>query len=275
MLILDLQFFGGRGASSSSGGGGSGASVFAANVASANNNATSNDDAQADDTTQAQAMGASYDVFMQMSDDDKADYIAQAVAQGAVPDFLAQNDFQKFLYHSGMNDRPQLVSDSALDAMNGTEVFRTVNLARDTRHGYTYTADQVAAQITKGTITKVSDTGGSAYGRGLYFADNYHDSVAYGNTRGDIKRTAVVRGKLNSNARLINYNTASHGASNEIRSRSKLGRVLGRMDTESAISTYALAKGYNVITSGHSYINILNRNAVTMSSTYKAKGSKW
>ena len=271
MLKLYLQFFGGRGASSASGSGGGSA---LANVTSQNNNVTSNSEAQADDTTQAQAMGASYDAFMQMSDDDKADYIDQTIAKG-VPVFLANNDFQKFIYNSGMNDKPQIVSDSALDAMNGTEVFRTVNNVYDRKHDISYTADQIAAQVTKGSLTRVSDTGGSVYGRGIYFADNYGDSVAYGNTRGSIKHTAVIRGKLNSNARVISHNQASRGMMNEIRSHSKLGKSLSKMDNASAVSMYALAKGYNVITSGHSYLNILNRNAVTMSDTYKAKGSKW
>lgn len=272
MIRLDLQFFGGRGASSasSSGGGGGGGSM----PTSQTNNVTSNEQAQADDTTQAQAMGASYDAFMAMSDDDKADYIDQAVRNG-VPVFLADNDFQKFIYNSGMNDKPQIVSDATLDSMNGTEIFRTVNNVYDQRHDISYSADQIAAQVTKGSVTRVSDTGGSVYGRGIYFASDYGDSTAYGNRRGDIKRTAVIRGKLNSNARVINYRTARQGMSAEISSRSKLGRSLSRMDTESAVSMYALAKGFNVITSGHSYINILNRNAVTMSDTYKAVGSSW
>lgn len=273
MLKLYLQFFGGRGASSASGsGGGSAASVAA--VTSQNNNVTSNSEAQADDTTQAQAMGASYDQFMAMSDDDKADYIDQAI-QGGVPVFLANNDFQKFLYNSGMNDKPQFVDDSTLDKMNGTEVFRTVNNVYDRQHDISFSADQIAAQVTKGSVTRVSDTGGSVYGRGIYFASDYGDSVAYGNTRGDIKRTAVIRGKLNSNARVISHSAASNGMYKEIKSHSKLGKSLSRMDNASAVSMYALAKGFNVITSGHSYINVLNRNAVTMSSTYKAAGSKW
>lgn len=271
MLILDLQFFGGRGASSSSGGGSGGAS---ANINSQNNNVTANSEAQADDTTQAQGMGASYDAFMQMSDDDKADFIDQAV-KGGVPDFLANNDFQKFIYNSGMNDKPQMVDDATLDAMNGTEIFRTVNNVYDRKHDISFTADQIAAQVTRGSVTRVSDIGGSVYGRGVYFASNYGDSVAYGNTRGDIKRTAVIRGKLNSNARVISHSQASRGMMQEISSHTKLGRSLSKMDNASAVSMYALSKGYNVITSGHSYLNILNRNAVTMSSTAKAAGSKW
>lgn len=273
MISLDLQFFGGRGASSSSGGTGSGGGG-GGTITSQTNNVTSNSEAQADDTTQAQSMGASYDAFMAMSDDDKADYIDQAI-KGGVPVFLANNDFQKFIYNSGMNDKPQMVDDKVLDGMNGTEVFRTVNNVYDSRHDISYSADQIAAQVTKGSVTRVSDTGGSVYGRGIYFADSYSDSVAYGNSKGDIRRSAVIRGKLNSNARIISHSAASSGMMREIKSHSKLGRSLSRMDNASAVSMYALSKGYNVITSGHGYLNILNRNAVTMSSTYKAAGTKW
>lgn len=267
MLKLYLQFFGGRGASSSSGAGGGGGMTMPAN-------ASSNDDAQADDTTLAQPMGASYDSFMMMSDDEKADFIDAATSQG-VPVFLANNDFQKFIYNSKMNDRPQLVDDTTLDSMNGTEVFRTVNNVYDSRHDISYTADQIAGQVMKGTVTRVSDTGGSVYGKGIYFADSYSDSIMYGNRKGDVRRTAVMRGKLNSNAKIINYSKASSGLSSEISSRTKLGRSLARLDHESAVSMWALSKGYNVISSGHGYLNVLNRNALTMSSDIKPSGSKW
>ncbi len=267
LFKLDLQFFGGRGASSASGAGGG-------SVTSQTNNVTSNSEAQADDTTPAQAMGASYDAFMAMSDDDKADYISQAISK-PVPVFLADNDFQKFIYNSGMNDKPQMVADATLDSMNGTEIFRTVNNSYNRSTDISYTADQIASQVTRGSVTRVSDTGGSVYGRGIYFADNYSDSVAYGNARGNIKRTAVIRGKLNSNARIISHSQAQQGMMSEIKSHSKLGKSLARMDHASAVSMYALSKGYNVITSGHSYLNILNRNAVTMSDTCKAMSNKW
>lgn len=268
MLKLYLQFFGGRGASSSSGSGGGGG-------ATAPVNASSNDDAQADTTTLAQPMGASYDSFMLMTDDEKADYIDAATSQG-VPDFLANNDFQKFIYNSKMNDKPQLVDDTTLDTMNGTEVFRTVNNVYNAKYDISYTADQIAAQVMKGSVTRVSDSGGSVYGRGLYFADSYSSSAGvYGNRTGDVRRTAVMRGKLNSNAKIISHSQASNGLSSEIGKRTKLGRSLAKMDHDSAVSMWALSKGYNVISSGHGYLNVLNRNALTMSSDIKAAGSRW
>ena len=223
---------------------------------------------QVDDTQQAQAMSAQYDAFMAMSDDEKADVIDKMIAQG-VPAHLADNDFQKMIYNIGLNDRPQLVDDATLDGMNGTELFRTINNVYDSRNDISYTADQIARQVQAGRVTRVSDNGGSVYGRGIYFADDKRESSYYGNTRGNVQKTAQIRCKLNSNAKVIRHSQATQGVSAEISKGTKLGKVLRKCDRDSQSSIYALAKGYNVITSGHGYYNILNRNAVTMSNGIK------
>ena len=258
---------GGRGATSSSGRLGMGSGATLPPQADPN--------AQVDNTQVASAFSATYDQFMAMSDDDKADFINANIKQG-VPAHLAQNDFQRFIYNGGLNEKPDVVSDATLDTMTGTEIFRTVNSVYDQSNDISYTAEQIAKQVTAGRATRVSDNGGSAYGRGIYFADTYSESAnGYGNTRGNVKATAVMRGKLNNNAKVINYSTARSGASQEIASGSKLGKVLSKCDRASQASIYAMSKGYNVITSGHGYYNILNRNAITMSSDIKPKGSKW
>lgn len=229
---------------------------------------------QTDTTQQAQAFSANYDNFMAMSDDQKADAISKLASQD-VPAFLANNDFQKFTYNLGLNDKPQLVDDSVLDTMNGTELFRTVNSVNDTQNRMKWDADTIASQIQRGSVTRVSDSGGSVYGRGIYFADDYGESVLYGNNNGNIKKTAVVRAKLNSNAKVINYSTATSGVRNEISRGTKLGKALQKCDSASQASIYAMAKGYNVIHSGGGYYNILSRNAVTMSKDIKAKSSSY
>ena len=234
----------------------------------------SNTQIDVDDTQVATAFSANYDAFMAMSDDDKADFISANIKQG-VPAHLAQNDFQRFVYNSGLNDKPNVVSDATLDTMTGTEIFRTVNNVYDSKNDISYTADQIAKQVTAGRMTRVSDNGGSVYGRGIYFADGYSSSTSYGYSSGNVKKTAVMRGKLNSNAKVVNYYTASQGVSKEISSGSKLGNVLRKADSDSRVSIYAMAKGYNVISSGHGYLNVLNRNAITMSSDIKPKGSSW
>lgn len=229
---------------------------------------------QVDDTQVASAFSATYDQFMAMTDDQKADFIGTNV-KGGVPAHLAQNDFQRFVYNSGLNEKPNVVSDATLDTMKGTEIFRTVNSVYDSKNDVSYNADQIAKQVMAGRVTRVSDNGGSVYGRGIYFADDYHGSTSYGNSSGSIKKTAVMRGKLNNNAKVVNYYTAKQGASQEIASGSKLGKVLKSCDSDSRVSLYAMSKGYNVISSGHGYLNVLNRNAITMSSDIKAKSSRW
>ena len=213
-----------------------------------------------------QTMSADYNAFVGMSDDEKADVITSMITQD-VPDHLSDTDFQKFIYNIGLNDRPDVVDDATLNKMKGTEIFRTVNNVYDRQNDISYTADQIAKQVQAGRVTRTSDNGGSVYGRGIYFADNKTDSSMYGNTRGNVKKTAIIRAKVNSNAKTVDYYSASAGARAEIKSGSKLGKALKKCDSQSAVSIYAMAKGYNVITSGHGYYNVLNRNAITMSSS--------
>ena len=257
---------GGRGATSSSGKMGIGSGATLQPQADTNT--------QVDNTQVASAFSADYDKFMAMTDDEKADFI-NANIKSDVPDHLAKNDFQRFIYNSGLNEKPDVVSDATLDTMTGTEIFRTVNSVYDRQNDISYTGDQIAKQVMGGRYTRVSDNGGSVYGRGIYFADSYSDSTSYGGTRGNVKQTAVMRGKLNNNAKVINHSTAVNGARQEMASGSKLGKVLSKTDRASQASIYAMSKGYNVISSGHGYYNILNRNAITMSSDIKAKGSSW
>ena len=236
-----------------------------------------NNNIQVDDTQVADAFSADYNAFMAMTDDEKADFISANVKQG-VPDHLADNSLQRFIYNSGLNEKPNVVDDATLDTMTGTEMFRTVNYV-DKKYNpkdIGYTAPQIAKQVQSGRYTRVSEDGGSVYGRGIYFADSYHSSTSYGNTTGNVKSTAVMRAKLNSNAKVIDSDTAKRYARNEINSGSKLGKALSKCDSDSRPSIYAMSKGYNVMSDRSSgYFVVLNRNAITMSSDIKAKGSKW
>ena len=243
-----------------------GATLGGVNIAQQINQSQQTQQTQVDDTQQATAFSADYNTFMAMSDDDKADFISSNI-KGGVPAHLAQNDFQKFVYNSGLNDKPDVVDDATLNSMNGTEMFRTVNNVYDRQNDISYTADQIAKQVMAGRVTRVSDNGGSVYGRGIYFADSKSGSSSYGNSRGNVKKTAQVRCKLNANAKVMTYSTASNGVYKEMRSGSKLGKVLSKCDSDSRVSIYAMSKGYNVISSGHGYYNVLNRNAITMSKT--------
>ena len=217
---------------------------------------------------------ASYDAFRKMTDDQKADVIMQA-RNTQVPIFLAQNDLQRVLYGLKLNDKPTLVDDSVLDSMPGKSLYRTVNATNDPTNRMKYGADEVANQVLRGSVTRVSDTGGSVYGRGIYFADDYRDSVSYGNRSGNIKQTAVIRTKLSPTAKTIDVWKADSAAMNEISSGSKLGKALSKLQVKDQSAVWALAKGYDAMVAKNGYHVIINRSALIASKDIKPTGSKW
>lgn len=217
---------------------------------------------------------ASYDAFRQMTDDQKADVIMQA-RNTQVPVFLAQNDLQKVLYGLKLNDKPTLVDDKVLDTMPGKDLYRTINATNDPANRIKYTAMDVASQTIKGSVTRVSDTGGSVHGRGIYFADDYRGSVAYGNRSNSINQTAVVRAKLSPTAKTISTSAASSGVTREINSGSKLGKALSKVGRQDQTAIWALAKGYDAMVAGNGYHVIINRSALVASKDIKPAGSRW
>lgn len=219
-------------------------------------------------------ISANFDAFKKMTDDQKADVITQA-AKTQVPVFLADNDLQRVLYGLKLNDKPVLVDDSVLDTMPGKELFRTINASTNQQYRMKFNATDIAQQTIRGSVARVSDTGGSVHGRGYYFADSYHGSTSYGRTRGNISQTAVVRAKLSPTANIIAEHRADSGVAAEIRSGSKLGRAISSMDRYSQKSLWALAKGYDAIVASNGYHVVINRSALVASKTVNAMGYSW
>lgn len=275
-FLLDIQFFG-RGRSKSgggTGGGSGGGATLIGGGGSAGGGAVAaagDVDDQADTTQQAPAQSSVYQDFATMTDQQKADAVKNAL-KSSVPDHLNNNsDFQKLTYNLNMNDKPQLVDDATLNSMNGTECFRTVDSVYNRQADISFTAPQIAAQTMAGRYTRCSSDGQACYGDGIYFAKSRSASTPYGSTRGDVNKTCVMRAKLNSNAKVISYSSATNGMYREMRSGSEFGKQLRRCKSESAVSIYALANGYNVIDNGMGYLNVLNRGALTMSKSLTAK----
>lgn len=204
-----------------------------------------------------------YSKFRTMTDDEKADQIVASI-KGGVPDHLAKNDFQKFLYNTKLNDKPQVLDDTAFAKAKGKDLYRTVNQVFDRQNDISYTAPQIANQIMNGTYTRVSDTGGSFYGRGLYFDQSKRGSAGYGRYSGDVNKTAMIYAKLAPNAKTITYSSALSAVQKEIKSGSKLGKALGKIKAqEDQASIWALSKGYAALTSGTSsseYHNVIDRS---------------
>lgn len=230
---------------------------------------------QAQDVLQDLSNGdtVDYSNYMKLSDDEKADAIEQ-IMKNDLPNFLDNSATQKLLYYTDIEAKPQVVSDSALDKLPGNSLYRTVHDVYNRAQDVSYTAKQIYNQLSKGDFTAVSGSGGSAYGKGIYFASSYTDSTAY---RSGVKNNITMRAKLNSNARTVSHDTAVRGVRNEISKGTKLGKQYSKMGMHDATSIWALNNGYNVVNDPYSgYHVILDRRAMTISThTTDSSGRSW
>ena len=208
--------------------------------------------------------GVAFSKFEKMTDDEKADVVAKALSTG-VPMFLDDSGLQRFAYFTGMSDKPNVVTDAQLDKMKGHELFRTVNDAYDRRKDIGYTANDIAKQISKGDFTMYSDSGGSAYGKGIYFASSVPSSASY--AQGAQKHPTMMRAKI-TGGKAISATQASRDYSSALARGDKLARACSRADSSSRVNLYALAKGYDIVTTSN-YHMVLNRRCLSVSDKYK------
>lgn len=206
--------------------------------------------------------GVPFKQFEQMTDDQKANVVSQALQQG-VPAFLDQSDMQRFAYFTGMSDKPQIVTESQLNNMRGYSLWRSVHDSYNRSTDIGYTKEDIADQLMRGDYTNYSDSGGSAYGKALYFDVQ---KGSYGSGSG----YAIMHAKLNPNARIISDSRADTMYSQAVRNGDKLALACSKADGNSARNLYCLAKGYDVIQEGYGrnggYHMVLNRRALIMSS---------
>lgn len=285
---------GARGGKRTSGGGnGSGVSATSTRARSGggtSQSSSSNGSGGGGDSTQTQQTQAQQGAtqmasggaqgFSKLNSDQQAKMIESGI-NTQTPNFLSDSDFQKFMFAHDLDGKPQVVDDKTLDSMKGKDLFRNVNAVYDKTTDVGYKADEIAQQIQFGDFTRFSDNGGSAHGRGLYFANDYGGSSVYGRTPNNVKQTAVIRAKLNNNAKVMYEKDAIRGADSEIQKGTKLGQALSKCSYKDQRSIYALAKGYNVISrfsnvdAHNNYLVVLDRSALSVSSSIKSQGYSW
>lgn len=202
--------------------------------------------------------GVSYDDFMKMPESQRIATMENIISNPAiqVPNYLDNSDTSKVLYALGMNNKPTVVSDAQLDAMQGRELFRTVYESSSMPPP---SSDAILDQIRNGDYTQMSGSGGSAHGRALYFATDFYGSAVYGHGK---KNALISRSKINSNAKIVSQSTLT------AQMQQKGFHVNGTLHTDQR-ALYAISQGIDGWYSS-SYTMIINRGALTMSSTNKS-----
>lgn len=199
--------------------------------------------------------GITYDEYMKLSYDQKIRVTHDILNDPniKVPAYLDGSDTTKFLYATGMNKKPTVVTDAQLDKRSGTELFRTVYETR----GSSIKSDDILNQVKTGDYTHMSGSGGSVHGRAIYFADSYGSSAVYGHGKQNPK---MMRAKLNSNAKIVDERT--------LRSLANNSKSFSR-NPDDNLALYALANGYDGWKASNGYHMIVNRGALTVSKTNK------
>lgn len=159
-----------------------------------------------------------------------------------------------------LNKAPQVVDAKTFASLPGESLYRTVNASG---------ADSAVDVCARTMMSDVTTIGGGVIGDGFYFANSKSVSqVGYGNTKNNINKTATMVAKLNGNARVVTNTQLTSMLSQEPQSvRTAISRTNGGWGgTNSGMMSYALYKGYNVVSnSGGSVLNIIDRSAVTWS----------
>lgn len=197
--------------------------------------------------------------FANLSYDEKMDLIDAALAT-PVPAGKPNTPYQQLAEYLGFDKNPpQVVTDAQLDAMPGKDLYRTVNNV-----GSVTSKSIVTDTLRKNDTPFFSDSGGSVYGRGLYFATNLGDSAGYGWGSSD---HMTFRGKIKPGARVIDVRTLDAEVQKAASNNNRLARVINGLNKADRRSFIAAYKGYDVIDSQNyaGYHAVLNRNALVYS----------
>ena len=209
--------------------------------------------------------------FSQMTDD-QMEQVIKATYKVDMPNHLADvsDRTQRLAYVIGLNEKPTVLDDKAFDQyLTNNNIPKSAIISRSV-DGSTYRVNNIQYQLTANDITQMykdgslnyigGKYGGMAYGAGTYFEQNGGGRTGYGTG-------ATMIGIIDrSKARIIPLSTLRSAISSWSQSHPKTAAAIGPV-TNRNYSVYALAMGYNVISSGKgrgTYFNVIDRSATIM-----------
>lgn len=259
---------GGRGAISSSGRSSKG--TILSNIQSLNQNIQnlqSNTTNAPDDGTPV--VKGALTGLTQMTDD-QLTQLFNASKNVDMPNHLSDvNDAtQKFVYAVGLNEKPQVLDKAQFDKyLKDNNIAQKDILAR-TSGSANYsvngtniklTPDQTLQLIKDGSLNYIGGKhGGQVYGAGTYFDKNGGRPTGYGGSNAQ-----TMLAVLSNNAKPISKSQLASQTQQWVKTHPKFANAVGKFSSNNA-SIYALAQGYNVITDGGSYHNVIDRSALVV-----------
>lgn len=257
----------GKGSSGASkgGGGGGGGSV---NVQQNQNPIVQQPPTPQNTPVRANALNA----ISQMDDSQLAALMTRARAAD-LPNQLndASDITQKFVFASGLNEKPAVLDDAAFKQYMKDNNLTSNDLIARSVNGFSYT--NASGTLIKMSGSDVADMmmysrlnyiggkhGGQALGAGTYFDHTNGKATGYGGHT----VTAVLNPKT---ARVIDYGQLGAKARAFDAAHPKFAKTTGGYNTafsggRNNMAIYALAMGYNCISAGNGYVNVIDRAAL-------------
>ena len=203
--------------------------------------------------------------------------VLKTAAGVQLPNHLNDRDdpTQKLIYTIGLNAPPQIMdSKSFKQFMSDNNIPNSQMMSREVGTGQyrttsgavrRLTSDQVAQMWTSDPYNYIGGKhGGQALGAGAYFDMNGGRGTGYAS--GGTKTVAIINPNT---ARVIDVNSLQRQARSWAQTHPQADKQIKRMARTSRasfgnaeLSLYATVMGYNVISSGHGYHNVIDRSAV-------------
>lgn len=217
------------------------------------------------------------DDLRNMSDQELHDIILASTKQD-VPNYLMENNQQKFVVAFNGNDKPQVVDDKTFDQMaKGQMVIYNAQSATKLNGGYAnggvdLSDQEIQNYLAYGDYTLQQN---GVYGNGIYFSNSRSGSAVYGT----LQRRAI----LSPNAKVITMQQLQNKYNAWIKSHPQTRKAFGYVKKtnkgygDNTYSQFALMQGYNVISAGNpsgsnNYFSVLDRSALIYSKSTRASG---
>lgn len=188
-----------------------------------------------------------------------------------MPNFLADasDATQRFVYTAGLNAKPITLDDTAFAQWCKDNGITTADLLSRDVNPITYT-NPIGTRVTltgQQVVDVLRDSvfnyiggkhGGQAYGAGTYFDHTNGKRTGYGRGAGFVTTVAALNPQT---AHPIRDTALAQKARAFAQSHPQFVRAVGSY-SNSTMSIYALAMGYNVITESGGYTNVIDRSAL-------------
>lgn len=178
---------------------------------------------------------------------------------------------QEFVYTIGLNNQPNVVDSAGFNKfLKDNHISNSSVMARMTGGGTYHTTAGTSRRLSPDQIVQMWATdpfnyiggkhGGQVYGAGAYFDMNGGHNTGYGGGNASKIKAALDPSK----ARVITRQNLQQKFNTWAKTHPQSAQRINRLNHGDMLTMQALVLGYNVISSGHGYHNVIDRSAVTI-----------